>query len=519
MALGNPRYFGENVLSVKRDDGSFIKRFTPHEGQLRLINANKRINLCTAGNRAGKTWAITLKHIYYAMYKIGKNQLLTENPQAWEQTKYQTLNGSYEYNVAQKIFNNISELSRSNPLFKVGGPFIKRLSQKDLTVVWFNNAETHCASLEERGKHVEGEGYDYVSIDEVGYIPGLEDIYNVVLLPRTLDTGGPIDLVGTPKEIQSGWIDEIAERSKIEDHINYITIPTSDNFKGKGGYLNKKTIETLQDALKDYPREYQMVFEGKLIPSSGKSLTAPQIQNSIDHDLPNDPRDKNGEPVKSKPFMFGTQTKIEGHRYVTFWDIAMQEDWSVGITLDVQSVPFQVVNYTRVNRSVISGWNELFDLMRREYERYGSPQFYDATGQIGGRLKEDLDKIAFENGFPTSWAKPMMIISDKGAKKSGKIGKEELINCLTLGFSFREPVEGQEKVKSWGKVRIPNIRQLVKELQGYHPDDKKIKETDSVIALAGCLAVAPDPERQKPRAGYFKPSNPVLEGARSYFRI
>jgi len=477
------------------------------------MKAHNRIVLITSGNRAGKTVGLQLKHLYYCMYKIGLEDLLEEDPHKWLNTRYLTLNGSFEYNTAQKVFDNLRELARVNPAFKEGGAFIKRISEKERRVVFTNGSEFHFASLEEMGKHIEGEAYRLITVDEAGYVQHLEKIYKTVLQARTLGVGGITVFCGTPKEITDPWLEEVWQLSKERDNISYMRTSTYENT-----YLDVEELKALEEDYKDYPAEKEMVFYGRFVPRSSRSLTSSQIDNAVDDSLPNDPRDKNGKPTKKTPYMFGTSEKVEGHKHVTFWDIAMQADWSVGITLDVSSIPFEVRNFTRVNRSIIKGWNELFDLMRKEHERYGSVQHYDSTGQIGGRLQEDFRKIGFENGFKSSWAKPMMIISDKGPKKQGKIGKEELINYLTLAFAFREPVEDESKVK-WGKVRIPNIRQLVKELGHYHPDDKKIKDTDSVIALAGCLAVAPDPGRNKPRSGYFTDINPLVESARSYFRL
>ncbi len=505
--LGDLEAFGEKILSVKKNEEYVIKH-TPHAGQKRLIEAHAPIVLCTAGNAAGKTWALTIKHIYYCVFKIGLEHLITENPAKWLAAQYNTLNCSYEYKISTRVFDLINKLYINNPLFK--NLLIKDIRQSDNRITWFNGAETHCISLDEGGKHIEGERYRLITVDELGYkfSPDLQDIYYSVLIPRTMGADGIVTLVGTPKEAQSPWINELHERSKKEKDIIYIQMPTIENT-----YIPKSEIKQREAMTKDFPIWHRMVFYGELIPTAGNSLTARQIENAIDYNLPCDGRNREAKPSKS-PLMFGTQDKIEGHKYVSFWDIAMQTDWSVGITLDVTTIPFSVVNYTRVNRSNIKGWSELFDLMVREYKRYGSTQHYDSTGQIGGKLKEDLRKIAFDQDLPSNFSRAKMILGDKGKMKPDSIGKEELINCLTLAFAYKEPVD-EKDLTIWGKVRIPNIKQLIKELQQYHPDDKKIKETDSVIALAGALAVAPDPD-----SGYqagFIGNNP--RGEREYIYL
>ena len=543
--LGDLDAFGEKILSVKNDEGKYTFKWVPHEGQKRLIEASSQINLVTAGNAAGKTMGLTIDDIYSCLYKIDLEYLLTtvdeygnplpediinSNKEKWLNAEYKTLCCSFEYKVAKIVFDNIVALYNSNPLFR--NILIDKISQTENRVYWYNGAQTHCLSLDEGGKHTEGNRYRRVYVDEAGWEPNLKQTYYTVLMPRTLGVNGITKIAGTPKDMQSGWVDELHQKAKDEVKIAaekakegkeykrkviYIQMPTNEN-----PYLPPGQVKELEEATKDYPAWHRMVFYGELVEGSGKVLTAAQINNAIDTSLPNDSRDIYGEPTKGRPIMWGTTPAIEGHNHITFWDIGMKLDWAVGITLDVSVFPFEQRNYTRVNKTNIKGYTELFYLMHREFLRYGNVQRYDATGQAGGILEEYLRDYARDNDIKLSWTRPLQILGDTGKKDLYKIGKQELINCLSLAFSYKEPIDNNTKQEEdfwWGKIRIPRIEQEIKELRGYRLEDKKIAETDSVISLAGCCAAAPNPRGSKIRFSKQEDLSPLLDNGMVFVEI
>ena len=58
---------------------------------------------------------------------------------------------------------------------------------------------------------------------------------------------------------------------------------------------------------------------------------------------------------------------------------------------------------------------------------------------------------------------------------------------------------------------MPNIGQLAKELRDYRLEDKNIVETDSVIAMAGALAIAPNPDSAKVTYTVDEDLHPLLK--------
>ncbi|MDO8885734.1 terminase family protein [Candidatus Oleimmundimicrobium sp.] len=449
--------------------GALILLETPHEKQVEMIKRNNAINLIITGNRFGKTRGLAQKHIYYCVHKIG-----LPKDAKWATAEYNTMNCSFEYTTAMKVFDNIERLTRQSPYFNA---LVRRIDRNSRTIEFINNSKCFFFSLEDRGKHVEGEAFRLITIDEVGYAKDLPDIYFTVLKPRTMGVGGFVDFVGTPKESTDPWLEELWSKAKTgAENITFFEGSTYDNV-----YLNRAEIKELERQYEDYPHLREMVLYGRFLPRLGKLLSTAQLLNAIDETLPSEP---NGRRT-----MFGTRPLIRGRKYVSFWDMAFETDWTVGVTLDITKVPYTLVNYTRVNKQNVASWNEIFKLMKQECERYEMGWvYYDATSPTGGALQESME----EKGVP---AKPVRITSGSKEFSGYTISKDELINNLELAFCFRQPIEDDEgniidRHIEWGKVRIPKIRQLIDELAVYHRDDKKLT-TDSVIALAGAITVAP----------------------------
>lgn len=461
---GDPYKFSDEII------------FTPaHAKQCELMLLNKRKNCIHTGHRFGKTIAIAMKHLYYCVYKIG-----VPLDESWYEAQYKTINVSFEYNMAQKVYDIIANwFTRKSPLLKEGGPIIKRTSIKDKKIEFVNGAEFYFSSLEENGKHVEGEAYRYMSIDEAGQEKSLGHIWEHTLKWRLIGASGFTDFVGTPKPWSDPFFEELSMRAIADPDVGHFTGSTYDN-----PYLPKEDLEEIEKDIKDYPHLRAMYLEGKFVPLAGRLLSRTQIENAIDYALPI-------EANEVKRLSFGTVSYQKDHTYVSFWDLAFTADWTVGITLDVTTLPWRQVNFTRVNRSNIGSWSEIWRLMGAERRNYHMNQvYYDATGPQGSIIQESITDAGVR-------AKPVRITAPSLANRvvSGKIGKNELINQLEMAFCYKQPVYDEAnkliagELENWGKVRIPNIRQEVEELALYHREDKKLT-TDCVIALAGACLMA-----------------------------
>ena len=460
---GNPKAFAEKIVGIPM-----------HAKQVDLVLLNKDKNCVHTGHRFGKTIGIAFKHLYYCIYKIG-----LPLDDEWYSQPYKTINTSFEYNMAQKVYDIITQwFVKRSPYLKEGGPLVKRYSLKDKRVEFQLGSEFHFSSLEENGKHVEGEAYRYLSVDEAGQEKNLGAIWENTLKWRLVGSSGFADFVGTPKPWSDPFFEELSLLAISDPKIGHFEGSTYDN-----PFLPKDDLAKIEEDVKDYPHMKDMYLLGKFVPFAGRLLSAFQIQNAIDDNLPIGPG--------INRLSFGTVPRQVNRAYASFWDLAFTTDWTVGITLDVTEIPYRQVNYTRVNRSNISSWAGIFDLMKREVKAYGlKGVYYDASGPHGSIIQQTLKDL----GIP---GKPIWITAPSNNTKlnSGKVGKNELINRLEMAFCYKQPIYDEAGVlmggdeDDWGLVRIPRIKQEITELSLYNRDDKKLT-TDSVIALAGAILVA-----------------------------
>lgn len=273
--------------------------------------------------------------------------------------------------------------------------------------------------------------------------------------------GGEIDLVGTPKGYNDlyfyyergrrGVPGYYSQRGSIYDNPH---LPP-DDIKVRDALLASSD-----------PRRRKQVLEGEFVDYTGLAFTREQTDNAFDASLPSH------------------EDWIEGHRYVTAWDLGRTTDFTVGTTLDVTKTPWVLVDYTRLNKVA---WEEIYstiDRVRKHYRcRYAR---IDATGPQGDVIEEEMTK----RGIPVD---PF-----RTATKATKI---DLINVLQNAFDEqREVIEIVEEkdesgalqrvpiledpgVGNWGFLRLPHITQLMDELGIYAFDDKDLVQ-DSVISLA-----------------------------------
>lgn len=151
---------------------------------------------------------------------------------------------------------------------------------------------------------------------------------------------------------------------------------------------------------------------------------------------------------RAKNGAVGLRGRIDGHDYITFWDIGRTQDAAVGLVLDVTDRPVQVVGYRRLERTpypalqaVIATW----------YTSYGGRLFIEENA-AGLAVAENLT-VPCQTRFTSTKSKPEMI-------------------------------ENLKKGLEQGDVKWRDVPQLDREMRGYKWADKGIVQ-DSVIALAG----------------------------------
>jgi hypothetical protein len=157
----------------------------------------------------------------------------------------------------------------------------------------------------------------------------------------------------------------------------------------------------------------------------------------------------------------GLAAPIAGHRYCHGWDLARKRTFTVGITLDVTTKPYQLVAFERFQRE----WKDVYATIRSRHKEYGGEIIIDSTGLGDVILAElsDIRPVGFNFG-------------DRGGKaKSELIANLEKMHALgEVAYSYIERTE--EDGSLWT---------LQDELRNFYWDNNQ--ECDAVMALALAL--------------------------------
>ncbi len=449
--------FFVNALLNRRTRGLIRGRKVRHAGQENwLRNSNKAINVLVPGNRWGKSTVEGMKHLWKAFTKDGVE---ARNWREWMAEPYETISVSITADQAGIVYSVVKGLARSPAL----APFVARTRETPFPhVVLWNGSIIHCRSAHDDGKYIDGHGYRYVSVDEAGWIRELKKLMNGVLLMR-LAGGGDIDLVGTPKGFGDlYWYYERGKRG-IDGYYSQVGTIFENPF------LNPEDIKMRDELLKSSdPKIRAQVMYGEFVDFAGMAFTHDQRDNAF------------------RPSMPAHQPYQDGRKYIQAWDLGRRTDFTVGITLDVTHRPFQLVDYTRLNKVPWEEIYRLIDSKRREY-KVNSPRI-DATGPQGDVIEEEL------------WKRGVPVDAFKTETRSQKL---DIINNLQQALDFGRATVDEQQVPDeagvlhyvpvmedpdpegdgWGLLRLPCIPQLMDELGTYMLDDKDIVQ-DSVMALA-----------------------------------
>ncbi len=451
------------------EDPSFFCKWMlasgPHPGQEKwLQNAIQPISILVPGNRFGKTYVNAMHHIWHNVFKVG---VKANSKAEWQAAEYQTVSTAPSFDQAGLTYKAARMLLATEAM----KPLVKKWRATPFPAVEFTNgAIMHVRSLHDDARYVDGHGYQFLSIDEAGWIPNLRTLIDSVLLMR-LAGGGNISLIGTPKgKNDLYWY---YRRGELEDEGYYAQRGSIfDN-----PYLPEEDLKMRARILSESNEKLRaQVLYGEFIDYEGLAFTSDQIENAVDESLP-----------KYEPFR-------DGRRYVTAWDLGRQTDWTVGVTLDITTRPWTMVRFDRLNRVP---WEQIYNLINDVRKEYGVNWAYiDATGPGGDVVEEEMLK----RGIPinaikinTKSAKLSLINGiqaafDDGRRVEGEVEVMDHAGVLTRRTRLQEPNEGE-----WGLLRLPKEGELIAELEIYQLDDKKLVQ-DAVFALGLAVAAARETE-------------------------
>jgi hypothetical protein len=312
-----------NVMLVKK----------PHEGQVTwLRSSTESVNTLVPANRWGKSTIIAMKHIWKCWARVHANPF---------EKKYETISVAMSADQAMIVFEEARAILRDSPLM---APFVKSFRETPFPhIVFTNGSVMHCRSAHDGGKYIDGHAYRYLSVDEAGWITDLKNLMNNVIVMR-LAGGGEIDLVGTPKGFNDLYFYYERGQRKVPGYYSQRGRIWDNPFLPAEDIKKRDAILRSGD-----PKLRMQVLEGDFVDFEGLAFTRDQRDNAF------------------VPTMPHHQDYVEGHKYVTAWDLGRTTDFTVGVTLDITSRPWQLVDFTRLNKVP---WEEIYQTVDRVRKQY-----------------------------------------------------------------------------------------------------------------------------------------------------
>ena len=443
------------------------KRY-PYMGQAGWFRfSNKKINCLATANRWGKSVVSAIKHLHKGFYKIGWKGSTKE----FATKSYYTLNCGPETDLTNPVFKEISDI-KQDPNCLIADSFQEvKIDDYFKGFRFDNNAEIHFRTASKKARGIHGKPYFYISFDECDREPYLDEVVTEVLLPRTMDTGGCLDLISTPAGVQQfkdyfdkGFLEEYQENFYSQPGI------IEENSSEYDGYLSPVEIEeTRKTIMATNPRIVDQVMKGMFIEAPDAVFHHDTIAKLFDTVLPE------AQPGK------------QDREYVAGWDLGITADPTVGFVLDVTEQPYKTVRYEYLPDEQPE---VIYQRIREIHSQYGikpSMTIIDAAG-MGGQmfLKELAGDVR-----PTEWITGRR----KGMDKVG----------LVTGL-----IRGMDK----GEVKCFPIPKFRDELYRYRWQDEKLRN-DHIMAMAMTFWQARRHEAYKKVS--VVPFNPLnIPGRRSY---
>ena len=348
--LADPVIFAEAFLGWKAH---------PHQAEW-LRGSTKQLNWCRAGNRWGKTESIAIKHLWKCVFR--KRVQPSDRP-------YVTANTALSLDQARLALSKALRMIEANPEFKKA--FFKRYVMTPFPRLEFRNGSIWWArSTIKQGKYLHGYDYDYVSNDEGSQDKDLGLVIDEVLQMRLLDRGGQLDCISTGKR-GSEFNRRFAEARNSQAQFAYQGSSTDNPHIDQGALA--ELMKTMPKALAE-----ERILGGER--SSEARIQADWIQRSVSA-------------------WQGLQQPVSGHTYISGWDLARKRDHTVGITLDISVLPYQLVAFERFQERSLSlersYWDWVYDRIRQRWQLYGGQTIVDATG-LGEVIGEALKDIGAE---------------------------------------------------------------------------------------------------------------------------
>ena len=426
------------------------------------------------------TFVTSVKHVWYNFYKIG----LTGPPHFIADMRYGTLNISPHSLQVDAAYKYIVDIFQDKFIYKWEGEVIRNKcriknhlidhKQTRREIIFAKYATLKGVPTgEDQASSLAGTQFSYISYDEAPQSLHLRKELPAKIQSRLIDTGGPMDIIGTPEvdKPSHAYYHRIVKKGiKIEDGFFTLLGKLDDN-PFIGDEEKSKTLESIKQT---DPEKYRQVAFGEFISSGAKLLPIIAIERLWEGETPLEM----GEP---------------NHKYI------IGVDWGFADTGD--PTVFYVIDYTKLRelldkKAKISGI--LYKVVFRESIKGGEPGgvlaklkilqedfnnaiiIHDSSSMGGTILKKMLRTMKVGNLIDFSFS----------GKKGGKTGsKEEMLFLMVMALTNNRKIEKDSEGRvnevnpNFGSVRSFYIPELEEQLSNYKVDDKKL-EQDDVMAFS-----------------------------------
>ena len=490
----DPVYFGEYFLGLRFHPGQKIWLWLTTKTQIKnasllaeqidtkLPSYEKLIehpflkNILCPSNRWGKTLSTAVKHIWYNFYKIG----CKGTPSYIKDIRYPTLNISPHSNQVDAAYRYIVDIFNDKFIYFWEGNQIRNIckiksfllahKQTRREIIFNNNAYIKGVPTgEDQASSLAGTQFFYISYDEAPQSLHLRKELPAKIQSRLIDSGGPLDIIGTPEvdKPSHAYYERIAKKGiKLKDGFFLLIGKLKDNI-----FIGEKEKETTLEAIRQTdPEKYRQVAFGEFVSSGSKLLPNVAVERLWDDSI-----------VK-------LEMGIPGRDYIigVDWDFSDTGDPSV----------FYIIDYTELMTLVRKGKKTdmnkvLYHIIFRESIKGGSPYAVLARLKILQQDFNDAKIIHDSSSMGGVIIKKMlheMHVRHLYDFVLAKNPKDEMLFLLARALTYARKTQTAEDGRieelnpDFGKVRSYIIPELEEQLSNYRVDDKKL-EQDEVIAF------------------------------------
>jgi hypothetical protein len=505
-----------------------------------IIRGRAAYNILTWANRAGKTTALCVLHMWALFYRWGIPSPEDDREEAmWRKEEYRTLHAAPLNELAGRawlalgdIINGTSKAQR-DPVTGKRRPapltqFFATTRERSetgadrLLLRCLNGAVTDFRSTEGKAARIEGGAWRLITWDEWPSTENPDDIRYVLynrLTARAADYDAPIVLTGTitpeTEHIAKEFL-AFADDPEVEDWWgNYASRDVNPSTSSK----------SLDRALRNLdPEDYARSVLGKPGGVKGRVLPSWVVDPMFDHSLP-------AWQAPDKALAPGGEPKW---RYVHVWDVAIASADNVGLTArvprDWQFSPKEPI--VGVSLKIIAGSRTLIDdeiefAIEETWLPYGGDIYIDTTDAHGKNIYRSLrrrgipvhqfDFKDLDAAGTTRKARGLRAIRALGAEgidrerdAAGEVIHDEVgMAAYDLG-------------KPYGSVKFPSAWSKPKDQLATlkpPPDDSKQQKDAAMAVLMLCQVC--DAQRRGAsrrhrvtRAGYGSLRSPILSARR-----